>query len=168
VCATATGLHLRRAELGEVPDPAVAGPVFADSRPGPFPIAAGRHGLPMFGNLVEARYPPGEGPMPGPTTIWLRTPDLLEGEQPSPFVSLCPLADCGNAVSRNAELDRMGFVNPDLTIFLVRPPRGRWLASQAVSHWQPSGVGLADAALFDADGFVGRAVQTLLLQPVTN
>ncbi len=165
VCATAYGLHLQQADIGDVPSPPQPAPTLSEAVPGPFPITAARHPLPMFGTAVEARYPPGEDRRPGPTTLWLRTPAILEGEEPSPFQRMCPLADCGNAISRNVELDEATFVNPDLTVFLVRPPRGAWLAAQAVSHWQPSGIGLSDAALFDADGFVGRAVQTLLIRP---
>ncbi len=37
----------------------------------------------------------------------------------------------------------------------------------AYSTWQPNGIGLADALLFDAVGAVGRACQTLLVQPTT-
>jgi hypothetical protein len=163
-CATAGGLHLRAAEVGALPTVAEPPPDFDGAAPGPFPITAGRHDLPMFGTAVEARYPPGEDGEPGPTTLWLRTPAIVDGEEPSPFQVVCPLADCGNAVSRNAGLDRIGFVNPDLTITVVRPPQGRWLASRARSYWEQGGIGLADATLFDRHGVVGRAQQTLLLR----
>jgi hypothetical protein len=89
----------------------------------------------------------------------------LPDEQPSPFQRICPLADCGNAFSRHADPDRVQFINADLTIALHRDPVGEWLGSRAVSYWQPSGVGLADALLFDEHGPVGRALQTLLLRP---
>lgn len=56
-------------------------------------------------------------------------------------------------------------MNPDLTIVLHRLPVGEWLGSPAVSRWEPSGIGLADALLFDELGVVGRACQTLLLTP---
>ncbi len=165
VCATAHGLHLERGDLGEVPSPSQAGPKLLEARPGPFPLMVARHPRAMFANAVEARYPPGEDGRPGPTTLWLRTPSLLADEEPSPFQKICPLADCGNAVSRNAELDEATFLNPDLSVFLVRPPKGEWFGAQAMSHWQPSGIGLSDTALFDADGYVGRALQTLLIRP---
>ena len=45
----------------------------------------------------------------------------------------------------------------------------RWASGSAAgasSHWQPTGVGLADALLFDDEGAVGRALQTLLIRPV--
>jgi hypothetical protein len=96
----------------------------------------------------------------------MRTIPLLAGEEPSPFQRICPLADSGNAIGRNAEPDEIGFVNPDLTVVLHRRPEGLWLGSEAVSFWQPTGIGLADALLFDHRGTVGRALQTLLLRPM--
>jgi hypothetical protein len=38
------------------------------------------------------------------------------------------------------------------------------MGSRATSVWQPTGVGLADALLFDDEGPVGRALQTLLVR----
>ena len=98
--------------------------------------------------------------------MWMKTLALVASEEPSSFQRICPLADCGNAFSRHADPDQVQFINADLTIALHRDPAGEWLGSRAVSHWQPSGVGLADALLFDDDGIVGRALQTLLLRPV--
>ena len=55
---------------------------------------------------------------------------------------------------------------PNLTSqVLHRDPVGDWLGSRVVSQWQPSGVGLADALLFDDHGPVGRALQTMLIRP---
>ena len=133
--------------------------------PGQFPVHRSLHGEAAFGSAVEARYPPGEGPGVGATTLWLRVPRLLANEEPSPFQRICALADSGNAISRNAEASEIRFVNCDVAISLHRDPEGEWLGSEAVSHWQPNGIGIADALLFDEQGVVGRAVQTLLLQP---
>jgi hypothetical protein len=138
----------------------------ADARPGPFPLALTRHGQRAFMDGVEVRYPPGEDRLPGPTTLWMRTIPLVDGEEPSPFQRICPLADCGNALSRLAEPDTTGFVNTDLTIHLHRPPVGDWFGSRAESTWNADGIGLSDALLFDDRGPVGRALQTLLITPV--
>jgi hypothetical protein len=95
----------------------------------------------------------------------MRTVPLLPDEEPSSVQRICPLADCGNAIGRNAELSDASFINPDLTIVLHREPVGEWFGIQAVSHWQPDGIGMADALLFDTEGAVGRALQTLLIRP---
>lgn len=165
---SARGLHVASyAEgLGSVPTAPVAGPVLADAVPGPFPIGRTLHGLPCFTDAVETAYPPGHDGSPGPTTLWLRAPRLLAGEDPSPFQRICPLADCGNAVSRNEDVARLGFLNADLTVALHRRPEGEWFASESVSHWHADGLGMSDSVLHDVHGPVGRAVQTLLLRPL--
>ena len=165
-CVTATSVHVaRRCGFGQFSDGFVA-PVLADAEPGEFPIRRLRHGLPGFsGAGVEVRYPPGEGPAPGPTVVWMHTVPLLPDEDPSPFSRICPLSDCGNAFSRHAEPWEAGFVNADLTIALHRDPVGHWLGMQASSTWHADGTGASDAVLFDERGSVGRAVQTLLITP---
>jgi Thioesterase-like superfamily len=170
VRVTAVGLHVVEQQPPVFEDSldnsGAATPRLVDAQPGPFPIDARRHhGRPGFsGEAVQMRYPPGEDREPGATTVWMRAAALLPGEAPSPFQRICPLADCGNAFSRHAEPWEIAFVNADLTITLHRDPVGEWLGSQSVSWWQPGGVGLADALLFDDEGPVGRALQTMVLR----
>ena len=57
----------------------------------------------------------------------------------------------------------ISFPNTDLTISLHRDPVGDWFGSKSVSHWQPTGIGLSDSELFDVEGSVGRATQSLIL-----
>ncbi|MDQ3737900.1 MAG: thioesterase family protein [Actinomycetota bacterium] len=165
-CATAISLHVATpGGGGEFPD-GFEPPVLADAKPGAFPITRLLHGLPGFsGDGVAVRYPRGEHPEPGPTMLWMSTVPLLPDEEPSPFQRICPLADCGNAISRWVDPSEMGFVNADLTIMLHRNPRGEWLGSRATSSWHDDGTALADALLFDEHGSVGRALQTVLLTP---
>ena len=54
----------------------------------------------------------------------MRTVALLPDEEGSGLQRICPLADCGNAVSRNAEAERYAFMNTDLTVLLHRQPAG--------------------------------------------
>lgn len=166
VCATATSLHLVSSNLGALPTANIAGPSRDGAMPGTFAVEEAHHGLSFFRDWIDVAYPAGESSSPGPTTLWMKTPPLLAGETPSPFQRICPLADCGNGTSRNAELTDVTFVNPDLTIILHRLPESEWLASSAISFWEPSGIGLSQATLFDEKGPVGTASQTLLIQPV--
>lgn len=166
VCATATSLHLVRSNFDSLPTTHITGPCRADATPGRFAVERTHHDELFFGDWIEVAYPPGEDNDPGPTTLWMKAPPLLDGETPSPFQRICPLADCGNGTSRNAELADATFVNPDLTIALHRLPESEWLASSAVSFWEPAGIGLARATLFDEKGPVGYALQTLLIQPI--
>ena len=165
IYASARGLHLRELDHFPVSTAAVPAPDFEASRPGPFPIQA-THGMTAFVDSVECRYDPSTKQGGGPTTIWMRTKiPLLRDENPSPFQRICPLADCLNGVSFNDPIDDVWFVNADITLSLHRDPTGQWFCAQAVSMWEPSGIGLAHAALFDTEGPVGRATQNVLLTP---
>jgi len=95
----------------------------------------------------------------------MRTPKLLQGEDPSPIQALCPLADCGNGISWNAPTTEMGFMNTDLTVHIHREPVSDWLASDSISHWQPTDIGMSQSVLYDTQGPVGTALQTLVLFP---
>ena len=161
---SARGMHVADTGAGDLPTAPRPTPRLADSEPGEFPFAAGGHGLPMFASAVEMRYPPGHGPGPGPTQAWMRTVPLLAEEESSPFQRICPLADCGNAISRNANPLPLTFLNTDLTILLHRPPVGEWLGTDSVSRWEATGIGMSDSLLFDDLGPVGRALQTLVIR----
>jgi len=161
----ATTMHLSERNIGAVPTAETAAPRIEEAEPGRFAIGEGRHDLPNFARLLETRYPPGHGFGPGPKTLWLRTPDLLEGEQTSPVQGICALADCGNGISWNLPSTEMGFMNTDLTLQIHRAPEPGWHAAEAISHWQPNGIGMSQAVLFDTLGPVGAALQTLTLFP---
>ncbi len=165
ICARATSLHIVKSDFDNLPTSTIDPPNKQDAMPGEFVVESAHHDKPFFRDWIEVEYPPGESNTPGPTTIWMKAPPLLVGEQPSPFQSICALADCGNGTSRNANLHEATFVNPDLTIILHRLPETEWHALSAVSFWEPSGIGLSQGTLFDEKGPVGVASQTLLIQP---
>jgi hypothetical protein len=165
VCATATSLHLATSEFDRLPTSSIDCPSREHAKPGQFVVEPAHHDHSFFGNWIEVAYPPGEDNSPGPTTVWMRAPQLLANEQPSPFQRACPLADCGIGISRIADLTVASFVNPDLTVVLHRLPESEWLASSAISFWEPTGIGLSQATLFDEKGPIGVASQTLLVQP---
>lgn len=171
VRVTAVGMHLAVGSTpifeGRLDNSGVSTPRLAESEPGDFPIGWTGHGLPGFRQSVEMRYPPGEDTLPGSTTTWMRTVPLLPDEPMTPFQRVTPLADCGNALSRNTEPGQIQFMNTDLVIALHRDPVGEWIGSRATSTWQPTGIGLADAQLFDDEGPIGRALQTMLLRPAS-
>ena len=166
ICATASSLHLVTHSYINLPSASVPHPSFEEAKSGDFPAKRALHGLPFFTSGIEVAYPPGETIDPGPTTLWMRTIPILESEIPSPFQSLCPIADCGNGISRNAELAEVNFVNADLTVAVYRLPESDWLASQAISFWQSSGIGISQAILFDKLGSLGIALQSLIVRPV--
>lgn len=164
-CAVATGLHLATVDL-RTPSAPVDAPDFGRSRPGDFPIPRDRMaGEVFFSHSLEVREdPPTMSGSGGPSTIWMRTVPIVAGEESSPRVRLGPLADCGNGISWNTHPDDLTCINPDLTLTFLRAPVGDWFASRATTHAGPVGIGRSDADLFDVDGLVGHASQTLVLR----
>lgn len=137
--------------------------------PPPFPATTARmmsawpwHAFHQEG--VEMRYVAGSFEEPGPCTVWmrLRVP-VVDDEEPSGVQRLAAAADFGNGVSHVLPMDRYLFINPDLTVYAYRQPVGEWICLDARTHHGPTGVGLAESALYDAGGHVGRSAQSLLL-----
>ena len=171
VRATATGLHaaIQQPPLfdGPLDNSGVPTPRLADARAGALSrstLGATTGSLGSAARRCACATRPVSAHGPGSSTVWMNTAPLIPGETPSPFQAICPLADCGNAFSRHAEPWQVQFANVDLTIALHRDPVGEWFGSRTVSWWQPGGVGLADAVLFDDEGPVGRALQTIVLR----
>ncbi|HEY2537689.1 MAG TPA: thioesterase family protein [Solirubrobacteraceae bacterium] len=102
----------------------------------------------------------------GPGQVWMRLRQpLLPGQEASPLVRLAATADFGNGISAELRFDRYLFINADLTIHLWRRPQGEWIGLDAKTVLMDGGVGTAESVLHDTLGPVGRAVQTLVVQP---
>jgi hypothetical protein len=98
--------------------------------------------------------------------VWFRlTCDIVEGRSPTPLQRLVAAADSGNGVSVALDLRHYTFVNPDLTVTLLRRPAGEWFALEASTLPSNEGLGIADTRYWDERGVLGRGVQTLLVEP---
>jgi hypothetical protein len=101
----------------------------------------------------------------GPATVWMRMRQpLVEGEETTPLQRVLVAADSGNGVSAALDVSRFLFINTDLSVHLLRMPVGEWVCLEARTYPEPNGVGLADTALYDERGRIGRAAQTLLVR----
>jgi hypothetical protein len=100
----------------------------------------------------------------GPSTAWfrMRVPIVL-GEEPSPLQRLAAAADFGNGISAVLPWDEYLFINPDLTLYVERPPAGEWVCLDAQTIIAPDGVATAESVLYDERGRIGRAIQALLV-----
>lgn len=102
----------------------------------------------------------------GPGQVWMRLRQpIVPGEEASSLVRLVATADFGNGVSSELEFDKYLFINADLTIHLWRRPVGEWIGLDAKTVLHDDGVGTAESVLHDERGAVGRALQTLVVQP---
>jgi Thioesterase-like superfamily len=101
----------------------------------------------------------------GPCTVWFKLQHpLVQGETPSPYQRVMVAADSGNGVSSVLNFRRWTFVNSDLTVNLLRRPQGEWICLDARTELGGNGCGLAESALYDETGLVGRATQSLVIR----
>jgi hypothetical protein len=108
----------------------------------------------------------GDPESPGPARVWMRLRyPLVPGEAITPLSRLTATADFGNGVSAELPFELFLFVNADLTIHLHRSPQGEWIGLDARTLLRAHGMGLAESVLHDVHGPVGRAFQTLVVQP---
>ncbi|MHB8241322.1 MAG: thioesterase family protein [Solirubrobacteraceae bacterium] len=102
----------------------------------------------------------------GPARVWMRPRHPLLPDEPlSPLARLAATADFGNGVSAALPFGDYLFINADLTIHLQRQPRGEWIGLDARTLLHGGGSGVAESVLHDIDGPLGRAFQTLVVQP---
>jgi len=158
----ATALRVRTADV-DLPDDLVPG----RRLPGP---EAGRV-MPFFPTgqdvgyhtAMEFRFVTGSFLELGPATVWARMRHpLVAGEAPSPLSRVLIAADSGNGVSASLDFQQWRFINPDLTVYLLRPPAGEWVALEAATT-AAAGIGLADTTLHDEQGPIGRSAQALFV-----
>ena len=118
-----------------------------------------------YHTAMEYRFVSGRFVDQGPATVWMRMlVSLVAGEQPSPLQRVLTAADSGNGVSAALDWSRFLFINVDLTVHLHRMPAGEWVCLDAITVPEPTGIGLADTALHDERGPIGRALQTLVVR----
>ena len=160
--ARASAWRVRRTEGVQVAPPS-----------GPLPLPEGLAELPTEGlwpggslQAVEWRPVSGRFDEPGPATCWtrLRVP-LVPGEEPSPLQRVLTVADSGNGLSSELDVERWYFINPELTVHLHREAVGEWVCVDAVTAVSDGGCGLATTVLSDQHGPLGRGAQSLLVGP---
>ena len=114
---------------------------------------------------MAVRFVDGGADRPGPARAWFRLRRPVVGdEEPSGVQRAAAAADFGNGISWVLPFEEWIFLNPDLTLHLARPPAGEWVGLDALTLPSDRGMAMAESAVFDEQGRLGRAVQSLLLQ----
>jgi hypothetical protein len=136
----------------QVPGPVTAGPKAFF----PVPWDHGYH------TAMEVRFAAGSFLESGPATAWMRMRvPLIAGEEITPLSRVLTAADSGNGVSAELDFHRYVFINADLTVSLHRHPEGEWVCLDARTMVDTAGIGLAESALHDEKGPLGRSTQSL-------
>jgi hypothetical protein len=155
-------LRTRAVELDPPPQPEPPRHGPEDGEPGGFFDTGQEVG---YHTAVEYRFIEGSFIEPGPALVWMRAlHPLVAGEEQSPLQRVLIVADSGNGVSGALDYRRFLFINTDLSVHLQRLPVDEWVCLEARTFPEPEGVGVADTALWDRRGRIGRSAQTLLVR----
>jgi len=156
----ATAQRIRTEDGGpyDEPTPQLPSPDGVAERQFEFPFEVGYH------TAIETRFLTGGFTERGPATCWTRLKaPIVDGEPISPLGRVLAVADSGNGISNVLAFDTHLFVNPDLTVVVHRYPAGEWVGLDAHTTLGGDGTGVADTALHDERGPIGRGVQSLFI-----
>ena len=166
--AAAHGLRIRSTDLA-LPEGVAPGEAPPSTPEGSEASAAGglTHDRSQPGYHTTAndvRFSEGGFDRPGAAMAWVRLlVPVVAGEAVSGAMRAAGAADFGNGLSWVLPPQRWLFVNPDLSVHLFRLPEGEWIGMRSTTLPGGSGIGMAETALYDRTGRIGRSAQSLLL-----
>jgi hypothetical protein len=101
----------------------------------------------------------------GAAVVWLSPlSHLVDDEEMTEIQRLALVVDCANGAGAALDPERFMFMNTDTVVHLHRVPAGNDFALRARGSIGPDGIGVTTAEIYDRQGFIGTAVQTLLVQ----
>ena len=159
--ASAWRIHVEKRDLEPTPPvPPPASPTEGTALP---PFETGYEG---YLQAMEWAFVDGIFLQEGPATAWtrMRIP-LIAGEEPSPLTRVLAAVDSASGISSAVDFSSWLFVNPDLSVYLSRLPRGEWICLDAATTVDDRGIGLAAGKIFDEEGEIGRSLQSLFIAP---
>lgn len=140
----------------------------------PLPVLPGPQELRSFGNAeffrygesLEWRFAHGSFDRLGPATVWSRPRiSLVDGLPISPLCQILLMVDSANGISAELPPEQFLFVPVELTVSTFRHPVTQWVGMSAQTTISPDGIGQVHADLFDEQGYLGEALQTLFVAP---
>ncbi|MCK1424317.1 thioesterase family protein [Bradyrhizobium sp. 182] len=154
---------LLTAQSGESPVDPFAAPVALDQAPeaGTPPPAFAQKWSRYFQN-VSVRLIEGALEKPGPAAAWMRLDAaLVEGEPNTPLLQAVQAADFSSGVAQMVDMRQWTFINPEISLYFVRPPEGEWILIRAATGVGANGAGLTTATLSDRNGPFAEVMQAL-------
>jgi len=122
-------------------------------------------GVHFHRGAIEARVAHGDPSQPGPAAAWFRLiVPMVQDTPTSPAMRACAAADFGNGLSWVLPVQRYLFSNADLSVHLMRQPIGEWIGVAAETQADGAGTGTTLSRLYDGQGPIGVAIQTLVLR----
>lgn len=152
--------------LGDIDTATVAGTQFADIPDGELGSSRLTESWPG-GFISSVRGADVAAHQPGRGTSWVGTDlALLADVAVDPVAAYVGLVDTANGVAVREDPTRWMFPNVDLTIHFFRTPVGTPVGMDTRVSFGPSGQGLTSTVLYDREGPVGTAAQSLTVRPL--
>lgn len=138
----------------------------ADSTPGAVYIPGTDRDAETFHyRALESRLAAGSVEYQGPAAAWFRFRYPLIGDNdPALSAQAVAIADLGNGISWSIPLKEYSFASTDLTVNFWRRPITAWIGIDSGTHISSLGHGCTLSDLYDEDGRIGLASQTLLVR----
>lgn len=121
---------------------------------------AAMHGGPWMMDTLDARF--GDG------IAWFRHERPLF-DHPSALARVLVAADWAHGMfpPMGAQVRPPAAIpNTDLSVHLFRPPGGEWIGIDAQTAWSQAAIGAGWAAVFDAQGLIGRVAMSVAVTPL--
>ena len=115
---------------------------------------------------VEMRVISGSTEESGPGLIWARLDyPLIGGEATSKFQQVATLSDLGAAVGWEHGDDDQAFINPDVTLQLLRLPISEWILLDSGVERSSLNLACCRTTLTDELGVIGWVLQSQMIAP---
>ena len=157
-CATAriTFINDRRVETPEIPQ---TPPTNIDPASYPLRTVKSFHGRPWMMDAMESRI--GDG------VAWFRqNVPIIAGAASTSLSAVLGPADWTHGIARPLQ-NVVADPNPNLTVHLLRKPRGEWVGIRAQCGWDTErGVGVGNGTILDVYGNIGNVSMAVALTPL--
>jgi len=154
---------LLTAGSGESPADPFARPAAADEPPeaGVPPPPFAQRWSRYFQN-VSVRMIEGALEKPGPAAAWMRLDAaLVDGEPNTPMLQAVQAADFSSGVAQIVDMRSWTFINPEISLYFLRPPEDEWILIRAATRVGANGAGLTMATLSDLKGPFAEVIQAM-------
>lgn len=111
---------------------------------------------------VSVRLIEGALEKPGPAAAWMRLDaPMVEGEINTPLMQAVQAADFASGVGQIVDMRDWTFINPEISLYFLRPPQGDWILIRSRTRSGTNGAGLTSATLADRNGPFAEVLQAM-------
>jgi acyl-coenzyme A thioesterase PaaI-like protein len=120
--------------------------------------------LPGFARAMEYLRTRGTHRSGTPASAWIGLRCRVARDEPvTPFQLTAVAADMGSGLGGYLDYQQWRTINADITMHLLRLPRGSRIGLDGEFRADPGGIGMSGSAMFDDDGYFARMTSSTFL-----